>query len=225
MKLIRVFRKFNIFTLIELLVVVAIIAMLAALLLPAMSKAKEQSRKIVCLSNIRQVGFASLSYIIDFNGYIIRSYATGYTPHRQWFYNLSAFQYTPYPVYGNIWNCPGAAALTLTGLPGFMTYARIGNSIQHTPSWCGISTGDSTSGFYPIQRIPNPSRIIFLMDCGHYENTAGAIMGLSNHNIKYTVLGYAYTHNSTINSFFVDGHAAPLIPSTIAQDMMDDPLP
>ena len=55
------------FTLIELLVVIAIIAILAAILFPVFARAREQARRSVCLSNMKQIGLGLGMYMQDYD--------------------------------------------------------------------------------------------------------------------------------------------------------------
>lgn len=56
------------FTLLEILIVLAITGILAALLFPVITRAREQGRRVVCISQLHQVGLAFTLYRQDYNG-------------------------------------------------------------------------------------------------------------------------------------------------------------
>ena len=68
------------FTLIELLVVIGIVGLLAALLLPALSAAREQARAVKCMSNLRQIGMGLIMYSDRNSEYVVPSFNLPWAP-------------------------------------------------------------------------------------------------------------------------------------------------
>jgi len=60
------------FTLIELLIVVAVMIILISLLMPALFGARKAAKSIVCVSNLKQIGIASIAYTIDNNDWVVQ---------------------------------------------------------------------------------------------------------------------------------------------------------
>jgi prepilin-type N-terminal cleavage/methylation domain-containing protein/prepilin-type processing-associated H-X9-DG protein len=115
------------FTLVELLVVIGIIAVLIALLLPALSGAREQSRTIACLSNLRQLAAAAHMYCNNNNG--------SYPP-------ATGFEIRPPLTLGIAWDFTtiyDAATGKTTIEPGLLWQGGRNLQIQQCPNYEGRS--------------------------------------------------------------------------------------
>ncbi len=118
------------FTLIELLVVIAIIAILAAILFPVFTSAKERARSATCVSNLKQISYAFMTYKQDYSekfprmdgyypfldyGWITVTYADGSWLRKIWKYTAQSNRYE-LKSYGavskktSIFTCPTAAS-------------------------------------------------------------------------------------------------------------------
>jgi len=136
------------FTLIELLVVVAIIAILAAMLLPALSSAREKARRATCANGLNQIGKASEMYAGEYSGY----YAGGHSWLPGHYYGTRGWTNTEAEVYRAV--RPGTGVLQAVDVQDTSLYTKDNEAVaasnntsaQGDPTMIGVgSYGQDTS--------------------------------------------------------------------------------
>ena len=163
-------RSVSAFTLSELLVVIAIIAVLIALLLPALTVARQEANSTVCLSNLRQLGMAAEEYVIVYHG----SYPPGYyglmgnpswAIKSKWNGQTHQMVYTP----GIMWM--GQTNLKVLVCPSVNSTPAAGQIVlgyNYNTSYIGHGSGEYNPTPATITQVADPSACALFGDGGYY---------------------------------------------------------
>ena len=205
------------FTLIELLVVIAIIALLMAVLMPALSRAREQGKRAVCMSHLKQMQLAWIIYCDENDGSIVNGNAGenngGYSMEGCWVLTDYPYDYTYeqkkaaieggalYPYVKNIksYHCP-TGSISRSELRMFTIMDSM-----NCRGWEGGQAGPGTKSYKKRVNIKDGARrAVFFDDGGTGGNTMGGWTVYSTTYQWWDPMPIRHGNGTTWS--FVDGH-------------------
>ena len=212
------------FTLIELLVVIAIIAILIALLLPALSQAKEVVIKVACANRLRQLMLTRISYAADNHG--VEFYSRDWAPstwskgggayghNGRWYAHLKYNGYLDSEAMENLLGCPADYPYSgfTSKASGEATYGLNGKTftavkLQTYDHYTQMSDYVCRGEYYrmPAQREPDKTsmHIDTWKPDPKYTSCQSFAVNLLN-------VGAGARHLKTANSVMLDGHVESL---------------
>ena len=204
------------FTLVELLVVVAIIALLMSILLPALGHAREQGKRAVCLSNMRQMGIALLSYALENREYVPACSCPLAEPdveHPEQYYWLNVLQqYSKQPLIGHCRNDKTKKPFLDWSDPPPREEWQNYRWSSYAVNAC-VGPLKSPLAVERLNQIKNASSVIFLAEvrAGDTYDYADHIHSDLWENQEDPTQSVAWDrHVGNSNYLFVDSHAVPL---------------
>ena len=217
---------FKAFTLIELLVVIAIIAILAAILFPVFARARENARKISCLSNLKQIGLGVMQYAQDYDErYLPIGNECNAGNCKGWHYLLQ-----PYVKSTQIFKCPSntnqeisyRANGALPAIPNDYLANGVDNwwNYQNSAGARG-PFGPTDSAGEPMADIQAPAQLIMIVEGDIDGKPADNKQSWEFDIVKEGDINSLWSkHLSFGNYIFADGHAKALKPfATVSNEI------
>lgn len=214
-------KKIKSFTLIELLVVIAIIAILAAMLLPALSAARESAKSTACVNNASSLAKFTRMYADSNNDWVpLARYGTGSKLSIYYNAKIGGAWYVQIAPYAG-WEVMAGKAATLDNMPGNNALEcpsrekssdqKGGTKINFAPTWslysyCATYTIDGTEcKRMNYTNMIDPSGLIFVFDAATAANPYALNIGLINDSANFGQP--IHQGEKSYSAAFFDGHA------------------
>lgn len=195
------------FTLIELLVVIAIIAILAAMLLPALSAARERARQSTCASNLKSLGLQFELYRDSFSGF----WPMGTHPNNYpwWTRNMFVHESNNAIIGGKILSCPSFSSSQTPATYDQISVPNEGKKwVSYRVNRFVLQTPNPVINYIHETKVCEPADTLTLLESNPNINNimlpvaSAAVM--KRGNVSTARIGYF--HGKSANGLFCDGH-------------------